>query len=549
MEFAQYFSSEGTPIEHPRNWNFWVRQHLSQLTSYSLARQEGHNFTIHPLLQTVEYEALENAEREKSWHGSARLLCAGAPVPCWKHDDRCEWTVDNERRWAQLHPHISRLHQLCKSIEEQEPLGDFEILAIHSYAMAEDSETARALCKEVLATSSGDSMSMKRREFLEAQEALAYLTDGTAKRLEEYQRLHSLLLDTEGEDGPRTLRALHNVAVNTKPVEKAERIFREVIERRTRVFGRDHYDTIGSVHDLGYILLDEPGREDEAEQAISAAIEWNERNLDPSSPDAINAKTNLVRLLRKREDHEGAARLQRDLLEGTRKKLSSNHLTCFRLMHNLSLFTFNMGEHDEALELIRSVVDGYEKYLPPDHRDMLTAKQDLGTILGQIGNFDESVVLLTEALDGYVRTVGEDDTDTDRTINNLADLYIKKGDYTATEELKRRLLRNRERIHGSNDTRTLSAMLSLGEVLLKRGEEEPARQLRKEAIQRWKAQEKPDPAFGRSITSFAISEFDAGEFGEAEDLLQAALDGYVRTVGEDDTDTDRTNQQPRRPVH
>ena len=67
-------------------------------------------------------------------------------------------------------------------------------------------------------------------------------------------------------------------------------------------------------------------------------------------------------------------------------------------------------------------------------------------------------------------------------------------------------------------------MLSLGEVLLKKGEEEPARQLRKEAIQRWKAQEKPDPEFALSLNSLALDERNAGEFAEAEDLLQAALE-------------------------
>jgi len=251
--------------------------------------------------------------------------------------------------------------------------------------------------------------------------------------------------------------------------EDAEKLLVEVRERRKKHLGEDHYDTIVSIHDTGWLLRRRDGRIDEAEKCLKHALDRWTATLGDASPDSRDAASNLASLFSRTGRHDDAVECQQVLLDGTRKAIGDNHLACFGLMHNLALFEYNAGLSDKAHDHISRVVDGYRRFLPPNHRDMLTAIQDLGTICGSRKDFETAEELLLEALAGYEASPDSNPTDTMRTVNNIASLYDTMG---RPEESRIYHLRNIEYVRRLKDAEPLElrqcahGCLQLGEYAL-----------------------------------------------------------------------------------
>jgi tetratricopeptide (TPR) repeat protein len=515
----------------------FVRSLANDLARYSLASIEGQNISFHPLLQMVEQLTQSEAERSAHWALAARVALAAAPTPCWKHDSRRYWTVENDQAWRGFEPHLARLEQLATS-----PIAaphEFKLLMVNGYASVGKTTAAAERSEKLVAETSASGSNLPAPVHLEALEAFAYLKALIGLKQvarEAFQRLRALRAAQDGEDHPLTLRALHNVALLTLPLSAGETLMREAIERRTHALGEAHYDTITGIHDLGYLLLDDDGRLEEAERLLLRAIKWNEKNLDPASPDVRNAKRNLIRALRRRGEFRKATQAQRDLLRSTELAIGPHHLECFRLKHDLGLFLWNEGQREESLAVTREVVEGYKTYLPPDHRDMLTAMHDLGVLMEQTNPAnDESIALLMAALEGYDRTLSPDSEDTLRAVTNLIWALQRRGDTAGAEPLLRRLVESKMRTHGPEDFETLNAKLqhatALGRLNPAQGELEHTT----EAIVR--TMRAKGDSFNEQVVmdlnNSALLLRNAGRFAAAEALLREALTAERRHYAAD----------------
>ena len=164
---------------------------------------------------------------------------------------------------------------------------------------------------------------------------------------------------SQGEDHPSTLRALHNAACLMELLDDtpgAEFLMRDVLERRKRLLGENHYETTISIHDLGWLLHLHPERLDEAEPLLRQALQQWTKTLGVANPDSRDAASNLAQLLRKTGKFEQAIEVQQNLVDGTESVLGRDHIDCYGLRHNLALFQFNAGHDQDALPTIQAVV-------------------------------------------------------------------------------------------------------------------------------------------------------------------------------------------------
>lgn len=441
-------------IKVPSNSNYWIRSEVGRLKAYSLIIMDGQSISLHPLLQTVEYLTQSNIERREAWKTAAQLLISNSPTPCWKEDCRDNWNLDIDRSWDVLVPHIDSLYKRSKEIPDIELISEFYLLTVNAHASKSAFDIALPICSELcslLAAISNNS----DPALLEARDSLAYLLKQIGnyqEALDAFQSLYELRLKVQGNFHQETLRTYHNIACLKKRIgdpSGAEIIMRDVLNHRQKVLGEDHYDTITSKHDLGWLLMDNSSSIDEAENLLNIAKDRWIRTLGIANPDSRTAAQNLANLQRQKGDFLRAETIQRELLEGTQIVLGKDHLECFNLMHNLSLFVLNNGRPEESLNIISKVIEGYKRYLPPNHRDMLTAMQDMGTVLGYLDRYDEAEPLLRDALTGYEQTQGLSTKDTLRTVQNLGDLLQRAG---RLEEAKPFYLRYIDAITSRNDT-------------------------------------------------------------------------------------------------
>jgi tetratricopeptide (TPR) repeat protein len=438
--------TQSNTFNAPTNFEFWLLKEIASLVDYSLAAFDGHNLSLHPLMLTVQYETQPIEERRCNWSDVAEMLVATSPLPTWKIDCREQWTLENSRKWEHLTPQIDRLLQLQQNIPELPFNPMFELLAINTYAAQESYPRAISLCRSLCERLTVATVK-PQNALLEAKDSLASLlkqNDLIQEALDEFRSLYELRVKLHGEDHIGALRALHNVACLMEllgDTADAEALMRDVLARRKRLLGEDHYDTETSMHDLGWLLTNHPEKRDEAEPLLRHTLDRWRSTLGIANPDTRTAASNLAGLLRSRGDFQEAVKVQRDLVDGTIEVLGPDHLVCFEVMHNLALFECNAGHDPEAHTIIADVVNGYRRYLPPNHRDMLTALQDLGTILGRLGRLTEAETLLTEALAGYESTQGSEAKDTLRTVNNLAGVLDELGRHDDAKPLHLRHLR------------------------------------------------------------------------------------------------------------
>jgi len=546
-QYSESLFGEGLP-ETVGNPEVLVRGQLARLKAYSMIRLDGQSFSLHPLLQTVELLTQREAERRQAWSQATALLCSYLPPATWQEDCREQWTLKDYRLWGQTLHHIKKLRGHEREITGIPCTPPFLLAAINAYASQDEESAAipigRELC-DYLDTATDASTDL----LCKAKDSLAYLLKQSGlyrEGLDAFQDLYQLLVQINGEDDIHALRARHNVACIMKligEIPAAEDIMRDVLARRKRVLGEEHYDTITSIHDLGWLLQERKDAFSEAEDLLRHALCYWKQTLDAGNPDIRAAASNLAGLLRKKGDYRQAEAVQRDLLEATQAVLGADHLTCFELKHNLGLFVYHCGRFEEARTIVAEVVDGYRRYLPPDHRDMLTAMQDLGTAMSSLNLWDEAESLLRDALSGYERTQGPDTTDTLRTVHNLSILLSDKGDLSGAEELARRVVETTERTLGPNHGDTIDAVGRLGVMLAnqrKDSEAEPI--LKRSMLANEDALGSENTKTLDAVRNFAIVVERIGRHEEAETLYRRLRDTQERVLGPEHHNTLTTMQ-------
>lgn len=233
-------------------------------------------------------------------------------------------------------------------------------------------------------------------------------------------------------------------------LERAEPIFREVLETRRRLYGPDHFETATAQNNLGSLLFAK-GRPDEARPLFESAVSIRTAALDVDHLDTARARLNLglcldelnrpeeaieelrealrIRAVNFDDDNPELARVRAALgyvLLGretaaqdreARSLLESAHAALFAsgptrpetLVHgrNLVVARLATGDLDGALSLATATLEHAEQRWDTGHWRLATIRATLGRVLAARGDAATAERLLRESLPAISAAKGE----------------------------------------------------------------------------------------------------------------------------------------------
>ena len=138
------------------------------------------------------------------------------------------------------------------------------------------------------------------------------------------------------------------------------------LEKRKRVLGGDHPDTLRGMCDLG-ALYSEMDRLDETERLWRTALEGQKRVLGEDHMDTLGTMGNLATLHYLREQYDEAEALMTENLIAMERVLGGDHLFTLYAMSNLAEVQFLQGRYAESEALMLEALDRFKRLLGEQH--------------------------------------------------------------------------------------------------------------------------------------------------------------------------------------
>ncbi len=223
-------------------------------------------------------------------------------------------------------------------------------------------------------------------------------------------------------------------------LEQAERLGREALDARRRLFGADHADVATSLNLVGWVLR-ERGDLAGAETLLDEAVAIG-RRVFPA---------------------DGDARLARAL-------------------NDLGTVRHSRGAYQDAIALYGESIDMRRRLLGEEHLGVAIALSNLGLAQYHLGDFDSAIRTNEEALALLRSIVGPDHQRTMIAETNLAALHTVRGDHESAARLHRDLLERRRRQFGPRHASVAVSATMLANALVSLGGNEEAERLLEEAV-------------------------------------------------------------------
>ncbi len=233
-----------------------------------------------------------------------------------------------------------------------------------------------------------------------------------------------------GEEHPDTLLSINNVAlplVSQGKLAEAEGYYRETLEKRRRVLGEEHPNTLDSISDMGFLLYSQ-GKSAEAEPYWRDVLEKKRHVLGEEHPSTLLSINNLAALLDDQGKLGEAEGYYREALEKRRRMLGEDHPdTLISLIATAKLLR-QQGKNQEAMDLLTPIEPAVRSAFTGGNARRLA---DLLTALGRarVGlgydpeRFKAAEANLLETHPIYIATRGEKHKATLGCVQGLVDLY------------------------------------------------------------------------------------------------------------------------------
>lgn len=307
-----------------------------------------------------------------------------------------------------------------------------------------------------------------------------------------YQQSIKAYTASLGEDDPNTLSGRINYAYILWQIgkhEEAKAEFLEVLARRRKVYGNEHYQVALTLQGLGSVL-DNSGQSLEAEKYLQEAV------------DVI------------------------------RKAYGAGHVQTATFVKRLGAAQANLGRFQEAQPKFEEALKIYRDHYGDRHPDTIRALIALGEIHlhrsqpDQAQRIMEQVILLTRQVHGDVSP------EMATALTKLAQVHSQAEDYRQAERVFLQALEIKRRIFGEQHQSVADARINLGSVYLSMGRAEAARQQVEAGLQiclKIYGESHPSTAFALNALGLVYKSLD--RFDDAKATLQKAVDLRLRMRG------------------
>ncbi|KAL8784774.1 MAG: hypothetical protein Q9195_008910, partial [Heterodermia aff. obscurata] len=288
-------------------------------------------------------------------------------------------------------------------------------------------------------------------------------TSRLRESMELRERIVHLNETTVGDNAESTLVARDNLASLLKEqgkIEKALRIYEDLLARRQKIFGWDHSITLASAHQVAELLRIMSRFVDA--KALYQRV-WCSRNqiLGHDVKATMASKNNLALCLRSLKDYHGALQLDMELLEDKIPIYGLGSGEVVLTKNNLAMDYYDLGEFDKAQALLQEVVKFRRKDLGWSHQETLISAFNLGLTLQKQKDWLKAEILFREILAVRELKLGCNHALTKDTIENLATCLRTQGNHEGAVLLVEDSLQRHKRELGDGHTDTISAFKSL----------------------------------------------------------------------------------------
>lgn len=311
----------------------------------------------------------------------------------------------------------------------------------------------------------------------------------------------------------------------------AEKLFRSVIEVRSRVLGPEHPETLASRHRLIYALNEEE-KHAEAEAEARQVVALREKILGFEHLDTLLSRYNLANALYHEGKNPEAERLYREVLKLDETVIGPEHRRTLAARIGLANTLNDQGKYTEAIKFYRDAIKLDEKVYGREHPVTLNDRMDLATALQANSNNPAAEAEYRTVIKLQERVIGPEHAHTLNTRNNLAELLDDEGRFAEAEAECRQIIGLEEKAVGPEHRLTLNSRGNLAVALLGEGRTAEAQSQITEVVRLMEEKFGPDYPDTVSFTlKFATGLAHQGKVQDAVKIVGGAEERARRTLG------------------
>ena len=343
-----------------------------------------------------------------------------------------------------------------------------------------------------------------------------------------------------GPEHPDTLASMGNLALtyrNQGRWNNAEELEVKVVETSLKVPGLENTSTLTSIGNLAAMYLIQ-GRWKEAEDLFVQVMETSLRVLGPEHPDTLASMNNLASTYLIQGREKEAENLFVQVIETRKRVLGSEHPDTLTSIGNLASTYSNQGRRKEAEDLEVQVMKTMKTVLGPEHPDTLTSMGNLASTYRNQGRQKEAEDLFMQVMETMRRVLGPEHPDTLTSTNSLAWTYRDQGRWKEAEDLEVQVMKTIKTVLGPEHPDTLTSMGHLASTYSNQGRWKEAEDLFMQVMETRRRVLGPEHPFTlTSMNNLAWTYRDQGRLKEAEALNVQVVKTMKTMLGPEHTST------------
>lgn len=267
----------------------------------------------------------------------------------------------------------------------------------------------------------------------------------------------------EGEGRMRLLDRVGRCEWTLGRYKAAEWAYKQLFEKREKVLGKEHPETLDSMNELG-VVLNSQGKYVEAEKMHREALRQIEKVSGKDSLGMSISMNNLALVLRNLGRYTEGENMHRKVLK-IEERLGMKDVSTLYSMSNLAQVLRDQERYAESETMHQETLELRNKVLGKEHPDTLASMNDVALVLGDLGRYAEAEEMHWKALEIKRRVFGKKHPSTLTSLHNLAlSLDIQKK-FVGAEWIYQKTLTLRVKVLGKEHPDTLITMNNLAFTL------------------------------------------------------------------------------------
>ena len=277
--------------------------------------------------------------------------------------------------------------------------------------------------------------------------------------------LQRQLHGAEHGDIARTLKDLANTLDDDGDLKGALPLMRTAVSMQRKLHGGEpHPDLADAINDLGK-LLEENGDYAESERMFRESIAQRHRLYGDKHPAIAQGLNNLANALQDNGELANAESTYRQALAMERELLGAEHPEVANTLNNIAFVQYDLGDARGALTTEREALSVYSKLFKGDNPDVAAVTNRIGFWLTLAGEYPEAERHIRAGLEMRRRLFDEGNPDVASSLENLAILQVAMGQYPQALESARSSMDIFTRALSADHWRTAIAESAAGAAL------------------------------------------------------------------------------------